>query len=195
MKQKKITNLVSFLILLFITSTSFSFEKFQWSCSDNNCNLYAILNNGKKILASEGWTENYKSRTAFKHYNNDLGVAILGCGNNCSYSIFVNFKTGEKSNPLYDVLAINPAKGIVVLPDRKDKTDNTLNIIRLFNSHGKIIKIERQFYQGADISAEVKFLTDNKIQLNYDIDEEGNSKKEIFTIKYKNLEPVDVSLD
>lgn len=187
MTYNRIVLLLIFLSILF-SQVALSSEKFFWKCKNDNCNLYATLNNGKSILASGDWTENYRSRSSYEYYDLALGRTILGCGNNCDYSVFVDFKDGKSSQPYYDVLAINPEKKIAVIPDRKNKKFNSLLVIPIFSKEDKSMEITLTgLYGSADVTAQAKFLKNGDLEIVYDIDEEGNSKRKVFKIDYNHL--------
>src|SRR3990167_1858080 len=115
-------NIEKILYLLFLSLFSinvFSAEKFNWHCTETECNLYAIANNGKEFLASSGWTTHYPGRSSFKYFNSNLGEASLGCGTSCIYSIFIDFDKKLSSEIYWNVLAVNSEKNVIVIPDEE----------------------------------------------------------------------------
>ena len=174
-------------LILVIPSISFSQEIFSWKCKNNKCDLYAVLNSGKKERISQEWGEDLADKIVFKKYSDTLASLRFGCGNNCNYTKFINLENGDVTEIYYNVLAVNPKNNIVVVLDAEGEDAHTLLVTSIFN-RSKLISITRSdMYRTSDVSAKANFMPDGKLQIQYLTSDEGDDKTEIITIDYQKL--------
>ena len=129
-----------------------------WSCAKNECRIYAQFPSGNKIKIIDNPDE-----PAWKYISNDLVEVILSCGSPCSYSIFVDMKQEQVSEPFFNVVAFDTIHTRVAFGN-----DSLLLIRDLFEDN--VCEIRKEFSPVANLSSAIEmahFLENGALVLQY----------------------------
>lgn len=157
-------------------------------CIGNTCNLYALTNQGPKLITSgkesainqyySGWTDKASGLAAFS----------IDCGTECNYGYFVNYQTGQVSDNMYLVEDVNIVKGVVVLPNPDDNNDQSLLVRPIFNCTKGII-IERSFDPDVENAInKINFDKNGNLYLDYLTTPNYTEVKETVPIDYARIQ-------
>lgn len=157
-------------------------------CQDtNNCELYAITNQGQKLIVTgtskvvnryySGWMDN----------NNIFSSFEIDCGTSCAYSYIVNYKTGQVSDQIYLIYAVNVDKQVIALPDPDDQNLRTLLVRPFFCEKG--VKIKRNFDpDDANAISNIYFDKKGNLYLDYSSTPNQTEVKETVPIDYSQIQ-------
>jgi len=152
----------------------------------NHCKLYALTKKGPKLVLTGSSKLINSYSFALIDSSSVFGSFDIDCGTSCSYTYIVNYQTGQVSDQLYLIYAVNTDKKVLVLPDPDDQNLQTLLVRPFFCNKG--IKLKRDFDpDNANAIQEIKFNPKGNLYLDYLIYPDYKEFKETIPIDYEKI--------